>query len=213
MGNSNLTELWNLCPDNFEACSAPERDFLPILEDYFREAVEQLNPEEQVEDAYKKVNDGSWGWRALRLMSRKSPHFFTYGNNPIAKLPDYLDQLLKKMLKDNSLNLNASFLSSETNSINSTNGNKEDNACTAEMLTKLAEKIAKDWKKLVPKLGLTPDDVKKINDDGKDDDKAKAKLMLDKWVEIEGEGATKDEMMYILEGLKMGSLAEGILSS
>ena len=25
---------------------------------------------DQVEDEYKKVNNGEWGWRALRLMSR-----------------------------------------------------------------------------------------------------------------------------------------------
>ena len=40
-----------------------------------------------IEDEYKIVNDGQWGWRALRLLAKKSPNFFTYGNNPIAKLP------------------------------------------------------------------------------------------------------------------------------
>jgi hypothetical protein len=49
------------------------------------------------------VNDGAWGWRALRLLSKKSPYFFTFGNNPIAKLPDYLEQMLKKMCRDSSL--------------------------------------------------------------------------------------------------------------
>ena len=53
MGNINLTKLWNLNPDNFEACAAPERDFLPSLDGYFEEAIEQLNPENMVEDAYK----------------------------------------------------------------------------------------------------------------------------------------------------------------
>ncbi len=48
---------------------------------------------------FRKVNDGSWGWRALRLLAKKSPHFFTYGNHPIAKLPDYLEQMLKRMAK------------------------------------------------------------------------------------------------------------------
>ena len=53
-----------------------------------------------MEDQYKKVNDGSWGWRALRLMSRRSAHFFTHGNNPIAKLPEYLESMLNKMAKE-----------------------------------------------------------------------------------------------------------------
>jgi THO complex subunit 1 len=53
MGNFRLTNLWNLCPDNMEACSAPERDFLPGLDEYFLEAIEQLNPENQIEEDYK----------------------------------------------------------------------------------------------------------------------------------------------------------------
>ena len=32
-----------------------------------------------IEDTYKKVNNGEWGWRALRLMSRRSTHFFIAG--------------------------------------------------------------------------------------------------------------------------------------
>ena len=46
---------------------------------------------------YRKINDGQWGWRALRLLAKKSPHFFTYGNNPIGKLNEYLETMLRKM--------------------------------------------------------------------------------------------------------------------
>ena len=48
----------------------------------------------------RKVNDGAWGWRALRLLAKKTPHFFTYGNHPIAKLPDYLDSMIRKIVKE-----------------------------------------------------------------------------------------------------------------
>ncbi len=34
--------------------------------------------------------------------------------------------------------------------------------------------------------------------------------MFTKWSEMEGEGATEDELLYVLEGLKMKELAEGI---
>ena len=50
MGNGVLTRLWNQYPDNMEACSAPERDFLPQMDDYFEEAIEQLDPNNQIED-------------------------------------------------------------------------------------------------------------------------------------------------------------------
>ena len=79
LGNPGLTSLWNYNPDNLEACRAKERDFLPSLENYFEEAIEQLDPKNEIEDTYKKVNNGEWGWRALRLMSRRSTHFFIAG--------------------------------------------------------------------------------------------------------------------------------------
>ena len=44
LGNSGLTNLWNLNPDNLDACRARERDFLPSVENYFEEAIEQLDP-------------------------------------------------------------------------------------------------------------------------------------------------------------------------
>ena len=72
---------------------------------------------------FRKIFDGSWGWRALRLMAKKSPHFFTYGNHPIGKLPEYLDQMLKKMVKDSTVSVNSSFASS----ISATNGSNKGN--------------------------------------------------------------------------------------
>ncbi|KAJ9599999.1 hypothetical protein L9F63_009709, partial [Diploptera punctata] len=100
MGNAELTKLWNLCPNNLEACKSKERDFLPSLEGYFEEAIEQLDPAAMVEEEYKRVNDGNFGWRALRLLARRSPHFFTHSNNPINKLPEYLETMIKKIAKD-----------------------------------------------------------------------------------------------------------------
>jgi hypothetical protein len=47
---------------------------------------------------YRKVNDGNFGWRALRLLARKSPHFFAQSNNPIHKLSEYLENMIKKTM-------------------------------------------------------------------------------------------------------------------
>jgi THO complex subunit 1 len=46
-----MNRLWNLCPDNMAACRSKDRDFLPTLENYFEEAIEQLDP--SVESQYK----------------------------------------------------------------------------------------------------------------------------------------------------------------
>lgn len=48
-----LTKLWNVCPDNLEACRGRDRDFLPSLDAYFDEAIEQTDPNAMVEDSYK----------------------------------------------------------------------------------------------------------------------------------------------------------------
>ncbi|CAB4058345.1 THOC1 [Lepeophtheirus salmonis] len=120
-GKQFAQSLWNLFPDNMEACSSEERDFLPSLDEYFSEAIEQFDPANQIEDEYKKVSDGAWGWRALRLLARKSPNFFTYGNKPIARLPDYLESMLKQMTKDDM---------SKKNDLNK-NGHEESNGSGA----------------------------------------------------------------------------------
>lgn len=113
MGNAELTRLWNLCPNNLEASKSKDRDFLPSLEGYFEEAIEQIDPAAMVEEEYKRVNDSNFGWRALRLLARRSPHFFTHSNNPINKLPEYLETMIKKIAKDRPSVLSSDEVKSE----------------------------------------------------------------------------------------------------
>ncbi|XP_046459748.1 THO complex subunit 1-like isoform X1 [Daphnia pulex] len=105
IGNAEMNRLWNLCPDNMAACRSKDRDFLPTLENYFEEAIEQLDP--SVESQYKRVSEANFGWRALRLLARRSLHFFTHGNTPITRLPDYLETHVRKLAKDMQQSANA----------------------------------------------------------------------------------------------------------
>ncbi|XP_031561459.1 THO complex subunit 1-like [Actinia tenebrosa] len=100
MGSSELTRLWNLCPNNLEACSAEKRVFLPTLEDYFGEAIEQADPEGMVEDEYKVIKNSNFGWRALRLLARRSQHFFQPSSNPFKTLPDYLESVVQQLAQE-----------------------------------------------------------------------------------------------------------------
>ncbi|XP_001655616.2 THO complex subunit 1 [Aedes aegypti] len=86
MGNPELTRLWNTCPDNLQACKGEDRNFLPSLEAYL--------------DGSKEKQDPSFEWRALRLLARQSPHFFTLFNSPSYKVADYLESVRKKIQKD-----------------------------------------------------------------------------------------------------------------
>ncbi|XP_039284401.1 THO complex subunit 1 isoform X2 [Nilaparvata lugens] len=99
-GNPELNKLWNHMPDNLEACRSKDRDFLPSLESYFEEAIEQTNPAAMLEEEYKKVNDCNFGWRALRLLARRSPYFFSQSNILIAKMPDFLENMILRISKD-----------------------------------------------------------------------------------------------------------------
>jgi len=216
LGNAGLTSLWNLHPDNLEACRAKDRDFLPSLENYFEEAIDQLDPRNEIEEAYKKVNNGEWGWRALRLMSRRSSHFFISGNNPIAKLPEYLESMLGKMAKEMpglGLKEDAAEMNADVGDDIAENGEegevKDSGKVTDVQLSDLATKLAGNWKKLAPKLGIPDDKLSEISEND-DSDEEKCLALLKEWVEIEGVGATQDEIVYILEGLKLAQQIEGV---
>ena len=100
MGSNELTRLWNLCPDNLEACKADNRVFLPTLEEYFSEAIEQADPDAMVEDEYKVIKNSNFGWRALRLLARRSHHFFQPSTNPFKTLPEYLESVVQQLAQE-----------------------------------------------------------------------------------------------------------------
>lgn len=101
MGTPELTRLWNLHPDNLESCKAENRlKFLPTLEQYFEDAVEQADPEAGIEEEYKVVNHANFQWRALRLLARRSHHFFTPSATPFKALPEYLSSIIDNLAKD-----------------------------------------------------------------------------------------------------------------
>jgi len=223
LGNANLTALWNQNPDNLGACRAKDRDFLPSLQSYFEEAVEQLDPANGIEEEYKKVNNGEWGWRALRLMSRRSSHFFISGNNPIAKLPEYLETMLAKMAKEMpGVAGKEGAASQDTEEMNmdevgdaipeSAGGEaagEELLLVTDAHCAELAARLAAHWRRLAPKLGLAEDKVAAMEAEVEGDEDRCA-LVLAAWKDQEGEGATREEIQYVLSGLKLAAEAEGV---
>lgn len=225
LGNKGLTKLWNISPDNLDACKHEERNFLPTLEQYFSDAIEEIDPKNQVEESYKKVNSGEWGWRALRLMSRRSQHFFLLGNSQISKLPEYLEIMMKKMASDfgrpigepepvKPANGNAEAAANgDSNGVNGAAPEEEEKNPGAEMLTdeqiaSLALKLAEKWKDLIPKLGLPSDKVDSCKEEGNDEEICLK--LLSAWREAEQQGASPDEIRYMTGALKISDLIEGV---
>ncbi|KAJ8679200.1 hypothetical protein QAD02_014987 [Eretmocerus hayati] len=177
MGNSELTKLWNLCPNNLESCKSKDRDFLPSLETYFEEAIEQLDPAAGIEEEYKKINDGNFGWRALRLLAKRSPHFFVHGNYPINKLQEYLEIMIKKIAKDrpptqtDSKTESGDTPPSEQSDRDLSEENTKPEAdseetkpkrisrISRELVEKLADALKDDWEKLAIRLGYTAEEI------------------------------------------------------
>ncbi|ESP02473.1 hypothetical protein LOTGIDRAFT_138363 [Lottia gigantea] len=100
MGSPELTRLWNINANNMEACKADSRIFLPNINEYFAEAIDQADPDAMIEDEYILLNKPYFQWRSLRLLARRSPHFFTQLNPPFIPLNKYLEIMVNKIAQD-----------------------------------------------------------------------------------------------------------------
>lgn len=161
MGNSELTRLWNLCPDNLQACRGEDRNFLPSIEAYLE------NPRDK--------SDPSYEWRALRLLARQSPHFFSLIQSP-NKISEYLESVRKKIRETKSKNKPGSEKQVENDSdlvVEKEDGLVEDEpellktdqltpddknvhktvTATEDQMNELCVIIGTEWKRLATKLG------------------------------------------------------------
>ncbi|KAM9308346.1 THO complex subunit 1 [Gastrophryne carolinensis] len=221
MGNEELTRLWNLCPDNIEACKSESREFMPTLEQFFEEAIEQADPENMVEDEYKVVNNSNYGWRALRLLARRSPHFFQPTNQQFKSLPEYLENMVIKLAKelpppseeiktgeDEDDDEDNESLLKESNESPEVQHHKP---VTGELIESLANKLGEHWKGLAPHLEMKDSDIRAIESDS-EDVRMRSKLLLVAWQDREGVGATTENLISALNQANLSDLAEYLAS-
>nr|CAD7256968.1 unnamed protein product [Timema shepardi] len=230
MGNPELTRLWNLSVHNLDACKSRERDFLPTLEGYFEQAMEQADPSAPADEENKRVNDGNFGWRALRLLARRSPQFFTHSNNPINKLPEYLEMMIKKIIKDRPVSVQQpdsefstnmedivkveQVLETEENTVNETEEEEllkgeehsKRGVFTPEQFEALSIKLAPDWQKVAYKLGYRLDEIT-FFETGRSTDEERCRFLLQIWAE-DDEDASPEGLCYTLEGLELMEAAQ-----
>lgn len=211
MGNAELTKLWNLCPDNLGACKAADRNFLPNVETYLES---------------KEKNEPAFEWRALRLLARQSPHFFTLVTTSSMSTSDSLEEVRKKILKEkqDGATIKQEAVEEEEVELNQTEVMEPEEALeeaepttapitnkhSEEQLSEICPAIGEDWKKLAEKLGFNANDLKYFETEAvenKDDKLVSAcKAMLNSWFD-EDEDACWDSLAYTLEGLKMEKAA------
>ncbi|XP_018424259.1 PREDICTED: THO complex subunit 1 [Nanorana parkeri] len=219
MGNDELTRLWNLCPDNIDACKAESREFMPTLEQFFEEAIEQADPENMVENAYKVVNNSNYGWRALRLLARRSPHFFQPTNQQFRSLPEYLENMVIKLAKElpppsEEIKTGEDEEDDEDNESLLKENNEspevqQQKLISGELIESLANKLGEHWKTLAPHLEIKEADIKVIESDS-EDVKMRAKLLLIAWQDREGAHATTENLITALNHAHLSDLAESL---
>lgn len=226
MGNSELTKLWNVCPDNLQSCKGGDRSFMPSLETYLEETQSE-----------KGKKDASNEWRALRLLARQSPYFFVAHapSTSSNKVSDYLENIRKRIIKERNEGANnqtGTVVKQEEESVEMEQGvgDEEDveeelsaeqlatdeqskeatavvnNKPTEEQMKELSSVIADDWKKLGAKLGYASDEMlffESENPAVPDQCMAMLKIWFDDDID-----ASWDNLAYTLEGLKMSVAAE-----
>ncbi|XP_041698318.2 THO complex subunit 1-like [Coregonus clupeaformis] len=217
MGNDELTRLWNLNHNNMAACQSDSREFMPTLEEFFEEAIEQADPANMVENEYKVVCNSNYGWRALRLLSRRSPHFFQPTNQQFKSLADYLESMVIKLAKELPKDLPSEEIKTGEEDYED-NGDtllKESND-SPSMQTKLvsnqqmddiAAKLGAQWKTLAGQLDIKAAEIREIETDSEDVD-MQAKLLLVAWQDREGTQATVESLVPALNAAGFPKIAD-----
>lgn len=232
LGNTEMNRLWNVCPDNWEACRSQKRDFVPSLESFFVKAIDEMDATKQIEEKEKRVSESHFQFRALRLLSQKSPHFFTQSNQPIGQIPRYLENMVSKLAKELPQNSNRSLtddkselaaaaddsedeLLHNTEESISRNDHVGDSDMSFDLVTKdligsIAEVLRGSWKQLAPKLNFQDTDISFFASDTQDVVE-QGRRMMTSWVEEKGDSATVAVLKMALEKAGLAQMTNSCL--
>ncbi|XP_034039316.1 THO complex subunit 1 isoform X2 [Thalassophryne amazonica] len=219
MGNDELTRLWNLNHDNMEACKSDSREFMPSLDEFFAEAIEQADPANMIEEEYKVVRNANYGWQALRMLSRKSPHFFQPTHQRFKNLPDYLDSMVCKLAKELPKDIPSEEIKTgeDDDDENGDNLLKDSNdspsiqskQVTNQLMDDVAAKLGAQWKTLASHLEMNAAELRDIERESEDVD-VQAKLLLVAWQDREGSQATVESLATALNAAGFPQIGDSL---
>ncbi|ELU18757.1 hypothetical protein CAPTEDRAFT_184685 [Capitella teleta] len=231
LGNSELTRLWNLCPDNLDACRLESRNFMPTLREYFEESIDQADPESGIEAGYKLTENSTFGWKSLRVLAHSSPHFFAQptggsANQGSKKMTEYLDSMVQKIIDEKAVaegkgkeDVDADKNLDNTADMDDNLEDKDDASTrpaspagipvTEDLVSQLSQKLEKSWKSLGTELGLNDEEIQGFEAENSKT-QAQALSMLTAWMEGEGERATVSVLEQALREIGQQDLANEI---
>ncbi|KAK1337566.1 hypothetical protein QTO34_002199 [Cnephaeus nilssonii] len=193
------------------------KEYMPTLEEFFEEAIEQADPESMVENEYKAVNNSNYGWRALRLLARRSPHFFQPTNQQFKSLPEYLENMVIKLAKElpppsEEIKTGEDEDEEDNDALLKENESpdvRRDKPVTGEQIEIFANKLGEQWKILAPYLEMKDSEIRQIECDS-EDMKMRARQLLVAWQDQEGVHATPENLINALNKSGLSDLAESL---
>ncbi|KAM3184587.1 hypothetical protein ACTXT7_008057 [Hymenolepis weldensis] len=211
-GNPALDELWSMAPDNLEACRDKRRLFAPSnLNEYFQDAILEMDPNEKVEEQFKRVNQESWTWRALRVLSRRNNQFYKNWNPPGRSVKDYLTDILSEDLESTESKSNGNDIPQKNSQ--SSSKQQSEKISSSPLQESLKKSVTggpknspnEDTAPSTPKPGsLLSEDVDDIGQDEEDDEGLEN---IDEEEDTDGEAADDDDDLEESQS-KTGTVSE-----
>ena len=139
IGSEQLTKIWNLNQDNWNACKTANRVFVPTVDNYF----ESVLTKEGLEYKHFYTEEPIYCWRALRLLAKQSPNFFVPSNTSVKPVKEYIESTIDKLANDrlsaneNNTQDKAKNQKSANSNSNSTNSNPNSNSTSEELVYNL----------------------------------------------------------------------------
>ncbi|CAG9535333.1 unnamed protein product [Cercopithifilaria johnstoni] len=213
LGNPELTKLWNINPDMLSACEDSKRNFIPKLVTFLEDPLDELDPEQMVEEQCRSVNNESFQWRASRLLMSQSTSYFqtpSKRNEVTANLAPFLEEVIRHTavnfpeLKDripgftNDKKSVKRSVSNGSNCASSALHNGKEHiepsaALTDSHIEQLAPLLANSWSTLADVMNIS-----KERNDAKEEPMKVAQRILTAWRQKEGKAATVKRISSVL---------------
>ncbi|KFO27116.1 THO complex subunit 1, partial [Fukomys damarensis] len=186
------------------------------------EAIEQADQKHPFSPVHcppllRAVNNSNYGWRALRLLARRSPHFFQPTNQQFKSLPEYLENMVIKLAKElpppsEEIKTGEDEDEEDNDALLKENESpdvRRDKPVTGEQIEIFANKLGEQWKILAPHLEMKDSEIRQIECDS-EDMKMRARQLLVAWQDQEGIHATPDNLISALNKSGLSDLAESL---
>ncbi|PAV86073.1 hypothetical protein WR25_07316 [Diploscapter pachys] len=180
MGTDYMTTLWKMPETSFlAACRNRKEKVIPKLEDFIRDPILELDPEQQVDDEYKAINQPYFQFCASRYLLRESPYALLKREDSkrrTIKMSQWLENVIlntgknldefKHDLAEREMRMTRKLaeesMKKKIGAKEGSNSPGPDAALSDEGISELAEILGKDFKELAEAVEFSQDKVEEL---------------------------------------------------